>query len=405
MIANQLTSKTEVPLRIGFLSGTIIHFLTESNTYLILVFICWLATSCNSLKKETKKASEFSEVIRVSLVEDKQNLKLSSIVDSVQFINIEQGNSNNFIINKIAFSEENIFILWESSKSISIHERDGKYFDDLISFTRSVNLTDPLSLFYDFQNHHLVVLYEDGVVQEFKIKSKNSIEFVNSKIIPMNSVVDIGRVPNSNSYCFALYNSSADIISTDISSFKLSFSLTEYIVDSHSNRKVALKNSVINDRMKTCFRKYFNDTIYSITEQNLSPYIIFDFSHLSNFGNSKSKLIHEERYIDNIMIFFFNNVSFYSKIIENQKVKYLLRKSNMKLYKFPSDSFINDIFGTTRFSCLGNDLFSNSFVFEVPAKKLDEAINDSVIFEKYISNAKSIQNSQLDNLVLVLLKY
>lgn len=362
-----------------------------------------IAYSCDSDKR--KNIPDEPQTIVINKVQLLNDVFLSSIVDTACFIKLQPNAEDaNFRIKKIEFSKNFIFVLWENSNSISVYDRIGNFRSDLKKSCNKFSLGDPINFTFDIENDQLYILYSDGIVVICRLDLEGTVNSTEAKQIPIETVIDILKIPGESVFGLSLHNSDVDFLLTNDLLLKSKKTYTKAKVTSKSNKEVILRNSFISDGKTSCFRKYMNDTIYKLSDSDYYPFIAFDFLTIDPANNQvdSSNVINNLAHAD---FFFIVDSTFYLKYSERRKEYFLIRDSNRNIWRFLNENMVNDVYGSLNFNCIGVDPISKSFVFYVPSLTLDRFFKSDVICKDYYSVVQNLNPGSDDNLILLLIKF
>lgn len=362
-------------------------------TYFLLAIIFFI--SCNkkednSYKKEDDKSAN---VVDVSY-ETNNKIKATSFIEDYKIVQLATNNDNLiFQISKVHYSNKKIYILDIPGNCVFIFNDDGVLNKKLNKRGNGPGEYIQITDFFVDEDNLLVLDYTQQAIlrydDELKFINKTNFKLFGSKFICHNKT-------------YWNYNEkSGQNPDYQFSSFTEKENSTQYFLSRHTTNKDQYNWAGVNVFALNNKNKYlsprFNDTIYSISQNNITPEFIIDFNErkfpnnedINNydiFDPNFSLLIKHNYYVSNKYLIF--------DFILNKERLFCIHDIEKNI---SNSGFIeNDLIKEFRFfPRWGNDDF---LIEEVGSEILKEHFNSSPQFEKFI------KGSEEDNPLIIIYK-
>jgi len=376
----------------------------------LICLIIFSGCESNFLKRDPINIDEVSIpfesiIIDDSLINNSGATILSHFVSDLKFIKIAEDTiSSNYRIKKIRFTNNGIIILWDSSNDICIYDREGIFIKSIKKDILEISTMRPIDIFFEQKDKTLIVLLEGGNFIKCTIDKEYNLSIIDLIEIGENNVLEIVKIPETDVYALSFVDETRNIILTKSFPVTSKSVIFQTKVSSSSAENVALRESFVYDDSIIFFRRYSNDTIFRLLENEIFPNLVFRECKNNFFKDSTSL-----KRIDRVTLsfFFYLQGSFYSKVLVDREEYYLIKTFDKKIISFSSHTFENDVYGSNNFNCIGVDTFSGSFIFQIPSRILNRyrASDNEIINKEYFSKIDDLNIESEESIVLVLIKF
>lgn len=223
---------------------------------------------------------KFEEIFIDPVIDKEQTFKFSEFFSDYLIIPLETNNESLIgHINEVKLSNDTFFIFDKSLKTIFLFSKNGKYLSKICKLGKGpgeylnpvnfeLNTRKREITIFDWNSQKLIKYnYRGDFISEISIGNRyyDFVEYSNSYFFFINT--SINR-ENSPVYMLNHYNSTGKLISKNFSSYDYSYGFR--------NREVNSNGYFYSDNDKLIFSMPFSDTIYTINDRGVFPYIILN---------------------------------------------------------------------------------------------------------------------------------
>jgi hypothetical protein len=377
--------------------------------FIIITITLLLAYSCTDLTKNTVDNEEIApEVIQVKNEKVSGEALASKIFPIFDIIQLETNDEAIFgSIDRIMFYNDRIFILdSDVAGKLLVFDRTGKYINTIGGKGKGPGeIIAPMDFYIDTIMNAIHILDMETSIKVYSLDT-DRFEFQNTSNIPATvGSFKLAILPD-NKLAFITGGNNPELCITD-ENFKNSDFYFPYTSRKFS---IILREGLNYGYSNVLFRRYANDTIYSLPEGKPKPYRIFDFNQPVSFN----KLVNLSESVQNEMLtkyslinlYFESDSQFYLKYSINSKEFFYLRNPKGDIYHFSKENLNNDLFGTKNLYCIGVDQHTKSFVFMIAPSYLLKLIQTKPesLHRESLNKLNELHLKEDDNNVLVMLK-
>lgn len=377
--------------------------------FFIISITLLLAYSCTDLNKSKADNEEIAtEIIQVEEAKDIGEALASSMFPTFDLIKLEANDEAVFgNIDRIRFYNERIFILdSDVAGKLLVFDRSGKYINTIGGKGKGPGeITGPMDFYIDTVKNTISILDMETSIKVYSLAT-DRFEFQNTSNIPAKiGSFKIAPLPD-NKHAFITGGNNPELCITDKNFTNLDF----YFPYTSRKFSILLREGLNYGYNNVIFRRYANDTIYSLSEGKPKPYRIFDFNQPVSFN----KLLNLSESIQNDMLtkyslinlYFESGSQFYLKYSINSKEFFYIRNPKGDIFHFSKENLRNDLFGTKDLYCIGVDQHTRSFIFKITPSILLKLVRTKPesLHQESLNKIKNLNLNEDDNYVLVMLK-
>lgn len=376
---------------------------------LIIVLICLFELSCsNSKTKNDEQKDNSPNVVQVNSSIPQKEVLASDIFSEFQFVKLENHPDAIFgSVDRIIFSKDRIYILDSfTTGSILSFDRSGRFCNSLNNKGKGPGeVMIPMDFYLDTISSTAYVLDMEMYLKSFKIIN-DKFEYKETNSLPGSMGSFKIAVIDSEKQAFIVGGGTSELAISNGSLNDISF----YFPHSISKRTPVLREGLNYGYNNVLFRRFGNDTIYSISSgtPKASRIFLFDqpltYNELFNLNESAFNSMLKKYYMINL--YFETESNFYLKYSLDKEEMYVFGNTKGENIQVKKANLINDIFGTSNFICIGTDQYTGSYIFyTTPAHLLNVMQNSpEKLNKKSLKMISELNLGENDNYILIMLK-